>query len=84
MGFGFVEEEKEEHTGPKIEYKITDKLPYFNWDELLVDMRVQSLITGTEGSIVGLFPEWKEIDIFWDNGKSSFYRHDSLDNVIVI
>ncbi len=39
MGFGFVEEEKEEHTGPKIEYKITDKLPYFNWDELLVDIK---------------------------------------------
>jgi len=85
MGFGFVDEEEETRFAvPKIEHKSTDKLSYFSWDNLSIDMRVQSVITGTKGTIVKLFPKWKEIDIFWDNGKSSYYKHSDLDNVIVI
>jgi hypothetical protein len=85
MGFGFNDTgEEEKDTGPNVEYKLTDKLTYLEWSELSTDMRVQSVLTGTKGTILSLEEEWFMIHILWDNGSFSQTSHKYYDKVIVI
>jgi len=82
MGFGFVKDEEEKRH--KIEHSYRDKLSYFDWKDIAVDMRVQSVITETKGTIVGLTEKWYQVSIVWDNKKESCVEHKYLQNVIVI
>lgn len=84
MGFGFFNKDEEENDRPKIEHNYKDRLPHIDWEKLCVDMRVQSVLTGTKGTIVGLSKEWYQVNIDWDNKKESHSEHKYLENVIVI
>ena len=84
MGFGFVDKDDEEDIGPKIKHSYRDKLTNIDWEDLAIDMKVQSVLTGTEGIIDSLSLQWYEVSISWDNGKTSCFEHKYLSNVIKI
>ena len=84
MGFGFNDTIKEKETGPKIEYKWSHKVTSNDWEDLSVNMRVQSILTGVKGTITELVDEWFIISVKWDNEKISSTSHKYYDNVILI
>jgi len=85
MGFGFGNTDEEEvQTKPEIEYKWSDRLISTDWDKFTVGMKVRSVLTGNEGTIVNLSEEYFMIKIEWDNGKVTHTSHKYYDKVIVI
>jgi len=85
MGFGFSDkDEDEEDTGPKVDFRERDRLIRYGWEEVTIGLRVQSILTGTKGTITDKTEEWNKISISWDNEKTSFFSHKEFYNVIVI
>ena len=86
MSFGFSAEDIEDadDNRPKIEYSLSDKLTSLDWKDLEINMRVQSTLTGTSGTIVGLHNKWNEVSISWDNNNETFAQLKYLSKVIVV
>ena len=84
MGFGFTDSKEEEISGTEYKYKYSDKLTYLEWSDLSTGQRVQSVLTGTKGTIVNLSEEWFNVHIEWDNGNISNTSQKYYDKVIVI
>jgi len=85
MGFGFNNtEEEEKETGPKIDFRWKDKVTSNDWEDLSVNMRVQSTLTGVKGTITDLAAEWFIITVEWDNEKTTKTSHKYYDKVIII
>jgi len=85
MGFGFGNDDDEEDGKPKgIEHKLGDILRYKRWEDLVVGMKVQSILTGTTGHISELEKLLDTIHIAWDNGKVSRASRLDMDKVILI
>lgn len=84
MGFGFVKDDEEKNTGPKIKHNYRDRLVHIDWDKLVVGTKVQSVLTGVKGTIVEKSKQWYKIKISWDNKKESYVGHKYYENVIII
>lgn len=65
-------------------YKFSDTLARKDWEELFIDMRVQSVITLTKGTVVGLNRDFRRIKVDWDNGKHSDDYQKYFQNVIAL
>lgn len=85
MGFGFNDTDTDTGDGkPKeLEHKLSDVLSYRSWSNLKVGMRVQSILTGSTGSIVELEETLNTIHIAWDNGKVSRASRLDMNKVII-